>query len=76
MSILRDSAAHFEQNAVALGCEPCDRTFNSEQALQQHLGDSPAHVAARSWSLQPASHEAVPQLLLVEGLTVTSFRYA
>jgi len=25
-------------------CVPCDRSFNNEEALQQHLRDSPAHA--------------------------------
>ena len=26
------------------GCVPCDRSFNSEDALEQHIRDSPAHA--------------------------------
>ncbi|OBT84683.1 hypothetical protein VE02_07850 [Pseudogymnoascus sp. 03VT05] len=27
-------------------CDGCDRSFNSEEALQQHLQDSPAHASS------------------------------
>lgn len=44
-------------------CEQCARSFFTESALRQHERDSPAHASAKSWSLQPALHDDVLQLL-------------
>jgi hypothetical protein len=39
---IRDSSGH----ADAHRCEPCDLDFNSDQALQAHMRDAPAHQPA------------------------------
>ncbi|GIZ49948.1 hypothetical protein CKM354_001296400 [Cercospora kikuchii] len=49
---------------MALTCVPCNRQFASDQALQQHTRDSPAHsapVARRDCIRNFASAEAHPQ---------------
>jgi hypothetical protein len=52
---------------VIVHCERCSRSFRSEVALQAHEDSSHANSP---WSVHPALHDEVSQLLEVDGLLV------
>ena len=60
-------------NPSTFGCEKCDRSFFSKDAMQQHERDSPAHASVRSWSMHLSLHDEVLQLIAPDGLSVTFF---
>ena len=60
-------------NPSTFGCEECDRSFFSKDAMQQHERDSPAHASVRSWSMHLSLHDEVLQLIAPDGLSVTFF---
>ena len=56
---------------MAFNCEDCDRSFSSERALKQHLGNSPVHTSS-SFECETGSRSFVNEKALEQHLRDSS----